>query len=272
MEPIKVDKNSGVLYRQWEASSPNAIFLLVHGLGAHSLRWQFLSVFFLRHNFSSYAIELKGFGETKDTRGHIDSFDTYFNDIRSLRYIIHKENYGKKIFLVGESMGALISFLLEIRDSRLFDGLICISPAFQGRMKLPLSQYVKILLSSWHNSKKEIPVPFTSEMCTRDSDYQKIMDSDSREYRMATLKLLRNIALAQVQSKMLKDRIKTPVLFLVPGEDKLVIPQVSEKVFRDLKVQDKEIVRYPEMYHALSVELGKEKVFTDILNWVKKRI
>jgi len=46
---------------------------------------------------------------------------------------------------------------------------------------------------------------------------------------------------------------------------------MSEKVFRGLKTKDKKIIMYPEMYHALSIELAREKVFEDILRWLIKR-
>ena len=75
------DQKTGIMYRLWEHPDPEAVLLLVHGLGAHSGRWDPLSEYFLKNNISSYALELKGFGSTEGPRGHIDTFATYFNDI-----------------------------------------------------------------------------------------------------------------------------------------------------------------------------------------------
>ena len=36
--------------------------------------------------------------------------------------------------------------------------------------------------------------------------------------------------------------------------------------------EDKQLIEYPEMFHALSIDLDREKVFADILNWVERRI
>src|SRR3989339_1481917 len=118
------DKENYILYRRWQAQEPQAALLLVHGLGAHTGRWEFMADFFQRNNISSYALELKGFGQTQGERGDIDSLNTYFQDIRSLSDIIRQENPGKKIFLLGESMGALICFLFAALEPRLFSGLI----------------------------------------------------------------------------------------------------------------------------------------------------
>ena len=70
---------------------------MVHGLGAHTGRWEFLGDFFQKNNISSYGLELKGFGQTRGERGHIDSLDTYFRDIRSLYDIIKRKTRIKNI-------------------------------------------------------------------------------------------------------------------------------------------------------------------------------
>lgn len=272
METIKRDEGTGITYRRWLAKEPKAIFLLVHGLGAHSARWDFLSGFFLQKGISSYAIELRGFGETKNPKGHINSLRTYNEDICALREMIVKENSDKKVFLIGESMGGLISFLVAAEKPGIFDGLVCISPAFGNRLKLGISEYFKIAFSLMFNPKEQFDLHFTSEMCTRDRDYQRVMNEDPREYRLASAKLLFEIITAQLKSGNMKNRINIPVLFLLAGEDQLVDPGVSKRIFNGLTVKNKSLIEYKEMRHALSIEAGREKVFEDILEWTKKRI
>ena len=263
---------NGIFYRESKTSIPDAAVLLVHGLGAHSGRWNFLSEFLIKSSISSYAIELKGFGETKGLKGHIDSLNTYFNDIRILRNIILQENPGKKIFLLGESMGALIAFLMAGEKEKLFDGVICISPAFKSRIKFSAVEYIKIFLSILYNPKRQFKMNFDSQMCTRDKEYQKIVDSDIREYRFATSRLLVNLACAQIKALGLKDKINSPILFLLAGEDKLVDSRAAKRLFDELSLKNKTIFFYPEMYHALSIDIGRENVFNDILKWMKHLI
>ncbi|MFH1478735.1 MAG: lysophospholipase [Candidatus Omnitrophota bacterium] len=263
---------SGVFYREWAAKDPKAILLLVHGLGAHSKRWDFLGEFFLREDLSSYAIELRGFGETKELRGYIDSLGTYLDDIKTLRDKIIKENPDKKIFLIGESMGALLALLIAGEEKRLFDGVVCVSPALKSRIKFSLAEYIHIFSSFVRHPKEQVMMRFDSLMCTRDKEYRKIMDSDPREHRLATLRLLVNLAVAQLKIGALKNKIKTPLLFLIAGEDKIVDPGSSKRFFNKIKLDDKKIILYPEMYHALSIDIGKESVFNDTLNWIKERL
>ena len=241
-------------------------------MGAHSGRWNFLGKFLKENNISSYALELKGFGEDKGLKGHVDSFDVYFKDIGSLYSAVKAKDPEKKVFLLGESMGALILFVLSAVQPDLSDGLICISPAFKSKMKFNFLKYLDIFLSSSFRPKKQFNMPFTSEMCTRDEVYLKEMEGDDREHRLATSALLVQTALAQIKAAIVKSRVNVPVLFLLAEEDYLIDSRTSEKIFSRLRTKDKELNIYPGMHHALSIDVGREDVFIDILCWIKERL
>ena len=251
-------------YRQWRLPEPKYVFLLVHGLGAHSGRWEAMADFFLKKGISSYAVELKD--------GSRENFGSYYGKILRLYGIIAKENPSKKIFLAGESMGALISFLLCAARPGAFSGLICISPAFAARERIAFPDGIRMLAALFYNPGKQFTLPFDSSMCTRDIDYINKMDQDPREYRSVPLRQIFEILLAQVYARAVKKKMMTPALFLIAGEDKIVDPAVSAAVFKGLAVKDKTLVEFPGMYHALSIELGKEAVFEEILKWAERRI
>lgn len=269
---MDIIEKDGIFYRKWAVKSPECVLLLIHGLGAHGDRWSFMAEYFLRKNISSYALELRGFGESPYTKGHIDSFNIYYEDICKLREIIVKETSCNKIFIAGESLGALIAFILCAKTRELFNGLICISPAFVSKMKASLLTYINLLISLAFNAENKITVPFNSAMCTRDKDYQKTMDTDKRELRFATAKLLFNIFRGQIESCFLKNKINTNTLFLVAGKDKMVSAKKSKEVFQSIAAKDKTIIEYPDMYHALSIDLDRDNVFYDTYSWIKKRI
>ncbi|MDD5347881.1 MAG: alpha/beta fold hydrolase [Candidatus Omnitrophica bacterium] len=272
METLQKDAKTGILYQQWKAASPKACLLLVHGLGAHSGRWKVLAEYFLAQDISSYALELQGFGQTQGTKGHIDSFDTYYDNIRALAVLIRSENPGSKIFLVGESFGGLLSYIMVQIEPSLFSGLILLSPAFSIRLQVSMWDYMRVFLHLFVNPQKQFKVRFVGDMCTRDPRFQEQIDTDFLEHRLVSAKFVLNYFYAERAAFHRIAVIEMPVLFLVPSEDKLVSPQASKVIFYRLLTRDKELIKYPEMYHALSVELGKEQVFADIRRWLAKRI
>jgi alpha-beta hydrolase superfamily lysophospholipase len=270
-------QGTNVLFRRWDSSvspsSPKAVFLLVHGLGGHSARWDFLAGHFAGRGYASYALELRGFGRTPERpRGHIDSFRVWDRDILELRDIIGKDFPGQKVFLLGESLGGLLAFNLACLHPGRFAGQALIAPSFKNGMKFPLSAYVKLVLFLLFDPKLMIRVPFTSEMVTRDPEYLKVMNSSPDEFRLASLKCLFNFLPDQARSSKLARRLVLPTLFLIPGIDLLVDERASRKMFERLSLADKTLLEYPDMLHALSIDLGREKVFQDILDWAGKRI
>jgi len=261
-----------ILYRHWGCSTPRSALLLVHGLGGHSNNWEHLSRYFVERGISSFALELKGFGNTDTLKGHIDSLNTYIRDVRRLYTIVRREHRRQPVFIAGESMGGLISFLTVIRKPRLFRGLICISPGFKSRLKFSFLDYLKMVSARFTNPKKQFVMPFTSAMCTRDIACQKHIDNDALEHRFATPKLLQSILLGQFASRLLKHRVKTDTIFLLPGDDNFVSSEVSKKIFKGIRIENKTMIEYPGYRHSLTVEMEREKVFADLLRWMEKRM
>ncbi|MCX5677693.1 MAG: alpha/beta fold hydrolase [Candidatus Omnitrophica bacterium] len=261
-----------ILYRQWGSTSPRAVVLMVHGLGGHSNNWEFVAKFLIEHGIASYSIELKGFGNTEGVKGHIDSLNTYIKDVRRLYSIIKREHRRLPVFIAGESMGGLIGFLTVIKKPRLFRGLVCMSPGFASSLKFSLVEYIKMISARFYNSKKQFLMPFTNEMCTRDPECKKIMDNDKLEHKFATPRLLHSILMGQLSSRLFKHKVRTDTLFLLAGADTFVSSDASKEIFKGIRFEHKEMIEYPEMRHSLTMELGREKVFVDLLRWLNKRI
>jgi alpha-beta hydrolase superfamily lysophospholipase len=117
-----------------------------------------------------------------------------------------------------------------------------------------------------------ISLPFTSETVTRDPDYLAVMNASPDEIRAASLKCLFNVLLEQTGSGKLAQKLSVPTLFLIPGVDLVIDERAGRKMFRKLPLADKTLLEYPDMLHALSIDLGREKVFKDILDWIAPRV
>ena len=270
-------QGTDLLYRRWEAApapaAPKAAFLLVHGLGAHSARWEFLAGHLAARGFASYAIELRGFGRTPERpRAHVRSFRVWERDILGLRDIIGRELPGRKVFLLGESMGGLLAYDLAGRSPEGFSGLIAIAPSFKNGMRFPLSVYLKLVLFGLFKPKLIVNVPFTSDMVTCDRAYLEVMNACPDEIRVASLGLLGGFLPLQARAGRLAKRLSVPTLFLVPGRDLLVDERAGRRIFAKLRLADKTIIEYPDMLHALSIEIGREKVFEDVVTWAGQRL
>ncbi len=272
---------SKVKYRSWTVPDPCGALVLVHGMGAGTERWEYLAQYFNRKNVSVYAVSLRGFDGTGGLEGHVDSFETYHSDIKDLCEIVRKEVPSGKLFLLGESMGAVIVFDMAARGVDICDGCILISPAFRSRLKFHPARYLQILAAMLFAPRKQFRMPFNARMCTADTEAAFKMEKDPAEHRYATAGLLFEIFKRQVSAAEQAKKITLPVLFLLSMDDDIVDPEKSIRVFGNVG-KEKEtgpkapgkvthpanvLKKYPGMKHALSVEAGRENVFDDIYNW-----
>ncbi len=272
MPPIKKDETSGVLYRVWDVEQARATVVLIHGLCSHSGRWESLVEAIHRAGIAAYAIELQGFGETSGQRGHIPSFSRYYADILSLIALVRKHHPDNKVFLLGESMGGLIAFVLASIIPHIANGVICYSPAFKSKLSFSTADTLKIFFALLYRRSKTFEVPFTAAMCTRDEEWQTTLDQDPLAPRRASAQMLVNIVAQQRCALSVLKKISVPVLIQLSGGDRIVDARESKKIFRKLVLEDKTLIDYPEYAHALSVDSGRELVFMDTLAWIVRHL
>jgi alpha-beta hydrolase superfamily lysophospholipase len=272
MQPIKSAEKSGILYRVWDVTEPQALVVLVHGLCSHSGRWEFLAETFKQAALATYAIELQGFGATTGHPGHIPSFFRYYADVMSLIAVARHEHPGKKVFLLGESMGGLITFIMASIVPPVADGVICFSPSFKDKLQFGKGNIAKIIFAMLYNRRKTFHVPFTAEMCTRDAACQSALDNDRLAPKKASAQMLGNILVQQHCARSVVDKISMPVLIQLAGSDSMVDATISKKIFRSLPLDDKTLIDYPEHVHALSIDSGRELVFEDTIMWITRHV
>jgi alpha-beta hydrolase superfamily lysophospholipase len=139
-------------------------------------------------------------------------------------------------------------------------------------MKFKPADYLKLLFSLLFAPQTPLNVPFTAAMCTRDEAYQQVMQASPLELRTASARLLFQSLMEQIRAPRQLNKITQPLLFLLAGRDFLVNPQASAKIFQHLPVAEKKLIHYPEMRHALSIDLERETVFQDAYTWLAARI
>jgi alpha-beta hydrolase superfamily lysophospholipase len=262
----------GVYYQDWPVSNAKAAVLMVHGMGAHSRRYAYLSERLNTESISGYAIELQGFGELSGGKpGHVESMKKYHDGITLLKELIKAENPGKPVFILGESMGGLIATTQVLNYDPDYRGLVAIVPAYKDVLKISPLDRLKIFFTSIVNNEKGINMPFTSEELTSDPEILAKIKADPREHRVASANLLRENLLEQLNIMFNIGKMKTPVLMLLSGRDMLVDTNFSLSLFKKIKA-DKEYKLYKDSLHALTIENNREEVFKDIIVWINKKL
>jgi alpha-beta hydrolase superfamily lysophospholipase len=268
---VMMINTNGIYFRKWAAGRAKAAVLAVHGMGAQSERFDDMAKFLKTKSISTYAIELRGYGELAQKPGYVKSMKLYHEDIAALKEIIKSENKGKPVFMLGESMGAVISHINILDYDKDYAGLVEIVPVYQDVMKISLLQRAAIAGSALFNPEKPILMPFKSEELSRDLGVVKRLNKDKREIKIASAGLLLNILLSQLRALGKPKGIKIPVLFLVAGKDLLGDTKFTLNFYNKLET-DKEYKLYEGSYHALTIEKNRKEVFKDIFSWIEKKM
>ncbi len=259
-----------VFYRRWFSHEPSAVVLYLHGQGDHSGAFAAIGDVLAGEGLGVYAIDHRGFGLSRETRGDISSYDIYLNDIEDLVSRIEQDLPGKPVLLIGLSMGGHLAFRSAARLGKRISGVIALSPGFRGR-RTPISLVAKVLLYLLINPRQILPSIVNTPLTTRNRSHLEAIDRDphwvgafSARFYWATLASL---------SKAFKEmrRITCPVLVLQGGVDHIVDPGAGRRYFDQLASVDKEFRILPGVYHNLIAEPEMPQLALEIAAWIKER-
>ncbi len=118
-----------IYYKYNTLANPKAAVVLVHGLAEHLGRYDYLTYRLNMAGFSVYRMDHRGHGKsaapnTATKKGNVNSFDYMVDDVHHVLMSAKAQNKGKKVFVIGHSMGAMATEALETKYPNDMDGTI----------------------------------------------------------------------------------------------------------------------------------------------------
>ena len=123
---------SHLFTQSWSPQNVRARILLVHGLGEHSGRYEHVARALVERGFAVHALDHYGHGKSDGHRGHVERFSVYCDGVGALLERTRAGDTGSPLFLLGHSMGGLISLYGLIRHPDVFGGAGCLSTHWPG--------------------------------------------------------------------------------------------------------------------------------------------
>ncbi|MGH7761379.1 MAG: lysophospholipase [Candidatus Dormibacteraceae bacterium] len=266
---IKSADGTKLAYRAWPNAGSDTTFAVVHGLGEHSGRYERLAEAMARHGMSTYALDLRGHGESEGQRGHVDSWSQWTDDVSA--FVKHVEELaGAEVVPLGHSFGgvALLSAVLagKLASSERF---AVSSPALKLRLQAP----------AW----KTAVAPFASKIVPR-----LAMDN---EVDPATVSRIPEVVVAYRDDQLVHSRISSrmytewqkatvdilaragqigiPFLIFAGAADPLIDPEGSRRL-HEMTPALSTLHVLAGRYHEPFNDLGSEEVFQLLADWVHR--
>ncbi len=288
-EPVAYESPDHIqLFAQWwNVSKANAVILIAHGTALNSGFYEPLARHFQQEGYAVGAIDFRGWGQSggfSARRGYIGNYDEYVEDFTQLANDARVRYPGKKIFLLGESMGGTIVLLSQIEHAIACDGLILSAPAVRANPGLSGSHLPHAMMAPMMWSGKVMGEVFPGLPLLpiwKPELNQIFFDQDARErfihdpYNTHTwlpASYVNGIYDAMYRVKTQADKITTPILILQGDRDSLVPVDSSEYLCQAVNSQDRSLIVYEGMSHAALHDYGRESLWGDIDHWLDFRL
>lgn len=263
----------GTLYYQgWLPDGEvRAVILILHGLAEHGGRYLNVVNQLVPNGFAAYAIDHYGHGRSEGPRTFAPCFEYFTEPLKTFLDMIKEWQPGKKVFLLGHSLGGLIAayFLLDHQDE--FDGAIISAPLVNVPSVVTNTTIIMAKTVSAIAPKLRLQgVP--SEGISRDPDEVAAYENDPLNYRGKTTARLASELLRNLQAFSGKEaEITLPVQVLQGGADLLIDPKGAEDFYLALGSEDKEHHEYEGYYHEIFNDVGKEVPLAHLQTWLEAR-
>jgi len=252
-------------YYRWVPTRPKAAIVISHGWSEHAGRYDSLARWFASHDYEVHALDHRGHGQSAGGRGHVASWSEYTQDLEQLRLTIDQEYQ----YLIGHSMGGMISILHLLDYPERFNAVALSGPAADLSIQVPKAKYLvsKTLNRVWPTLS--LKNDFDPNWVCSDKAIVDAYIHDPFNHGVVSVSwfvnFLNNIQRVSQQA----GSITTPVGIWHGSEDKLVEPWVSKNFFDRLTIDQKSHTLIEGAFHEILYEPNWKDTAQKMKNWLE---
>ncbi|MDZ8080016.1 MAG: lysophospholipase [Nostoc sp. SerVER01] len=280
MSQHKADTFEGVgklklYYQSWYPQGKvKAILAIVHGLGAHSDRYNNLIQHFIPKQYAVYGFDLRGHGRSPGQRGYINRWSEFREDLRAFLELIKTQHPGSPIFLLGHSLGSVIVLDYALRypqKASALQGVITLAPAL-GKVGVSKTRLLigKLLSRVWPRFTLNTGLDLSAG--SRDEKILAAYAQDSLRHTRASARLATEFFATVDWVNAHAADWQLPLLILHGGADRVTLPEGGKIFYQRVSSPDKLRIEYPGAYHELQSDLNYQEVLADLENWLERHL
>lgn len=258
---------------QWLPETlPKAIVILVHGIAEHSGRYAHVAEALVNAGYAVYSLDHRGHGRSDGMRGYFDSFEKPVTDLKTYVDQIKSTHPDAKIFMVGHSMGSLISLMFVLRHQSDLAGWV--SSGSPVKLDETASEFLINMGKTLKNILPTLPfMPLDVTTISRDADVVEKQKHDPLVYHGRV-----RVGMASglvTEGRAARDRLgelHLPILLMHGTGDKLTPVSGSQWIYEKAESADKTLKLYEGLYHEVFNEPEQETVIGDMIGWLDARV
>lgn len=255
-------------YQVWKPdTAPKAIIQIVHGLAEYVGRYSNVIDALIPAGFAIYGQDHRGHGKSEGTRGYINTFSDYIEDEHAFTKFIQEQEPNIPIFLLGHSLGSMISVFYASKHFDYFKGLILSGAGFPATSKVNPFVLMMARVMSRVLPKGKIKLDLADEI-SRDPEVVKAYVEDPQVFKKVTYRFGAEMIKAAKSLQETLSTITIPILGQCGGADTLMLNPTE--LFSAITSSDKELKIYDGLYHEVynEPEADRKIVLNDLIEWL----
>lgn len=262
-----------VVVQDWalEPAIPlRGVVILVHGLGEHAGRYDYLARQLNSWGFAVRGYDQCGHGESGGAYGSLPTDTRLLDDLTdmvdSTRARMRKDT---PLIVLGHSMGGLVAARFVSLAIRPVDALILSSPALDPGLN-PVQKMLLAVVPKFAPSLR-VGNGLKPQYLSHDPAVVAAYLADPLVHDRISARLARFIANTGPQVLEMAPQWKVPTLLMYAGNDRLVNPQGSRRFAAAAPRNKVKAVCFEKMYHEIFNELDAKPVFATLQQWLDQK-
>ena len=269
---IRAPDGTGLWTWRRPTITPRAETLIIHGFGEHSRRYEALTDHLAANHCSVTGYDQRGHGKSEGGRGHVERFSDYEDDLAVIISRVASQSGGLPLFLIGHSMGGLITLRYLARNDPALRGAVVSAPLIGVAARVPPHKLMIGKLSAALMPRLTLNNEIDPSVLSRDENVGLAYAADPLVHRVVSAKWFAEATRAMEDVVRRAPEMTLPVLIMHGTEDKLASYEATARLYPSIGSKDKEFVTYTGYYHELFNEPEKQEVFTKVTDWISSRL
>jgi alpha-beta hydrolase superfamily lysophospholipase len=270
---FKSVRNIDIYYQAWLPDGDvKAVLFVVHGLGEHCGRYMNHVNRFVPLGYAVYGLDHIGHGKSGGQREMIDRYSDFTDTLKIYYEMVKGWQPGKPIFILGHSMGGLITCTYLLDHQADFKGAIISAPSIkigEGISHTTITMGKILARIAPKTGVLELDVNNLSH----DPEVVKAYVNDPLVFHSKTpARLAAEVLKAMMRVTAETAKITLPFIAIQGSQDKIVDPGGSQMLYDNAGSKDKTLKIYEGLYHEVHNEPEREVMFKDLESWLAAHV
>jgi acylglycerol lipase len=257
-----------IWWQSWEPQAdPKAVVVIAHGAGEHSGRYDHVAARLTSERYVVYAPDHRGHGRSSGPRALIDRVDNAVSDLDQIVVMAAGKHPGLPVFLLGHSMGGLISVCYAIDHQNKLTGLLLSGPLAALEAASPPVRMIAAILSTLTPQLGVFAVD--ASLVSRDPAVVKAYQEDPLVHHgKLPARTVHELANKVGAFPSTVGAITVPTLIMHGTADQLAPLAGAKMLAGTISSADKKLIPYEGLYHEILNEPEQQQVMDDMCAWL----